>query len=75
MSEPVFELVWQDIVARQFASANAVDKVRFPELSAAALNQTAEFAKLSIPVSGHELNIRRVSAYSMVQAWDKSSQP
>lgn len=69
MLETVFDFVWQDIVRRQFASADAIDKARYPEIHRQALNQVAEFGRLPIPESGHELNLRRVSAYSMMMNW------
>lgn len=69
MSSTVFDLVWQDIVSRQWALADEIDKARYPEVSSQAMNEVAEFALLPSPNSGHELNVRRVFAYAMMTNW------
>lgn len=69
MDSTVFDCVWQDIVRRQYALAEAIDNARHPDLSTHALKQVAEFAQLPSPDSGHELNLRRVCANSMLIDW------
>ena len=69
MDSTVFDFVWRDIVRRQYASAEAIDKTQYPDLSRHALKEVSEFAGLPAPDSGHELNLRRVYANSMMIDW------
>lgn len=70
MDSTVFDFVWREIVRRQYASAAAIDKNRYPEIHRKALNEVSTFDQLPSPDSGHQLNLRRVCAYSMMMNWE-----
>ena len=70
MDSTVFNLVWQGVLRRQYCSANAIDKTKYPEISQQALDEVAEFGRLPPPDSGHELNVRRVRAHLMQVSWE-----
>lgn len=52
MASVVFDCVWQEIVRRQYASADVIDKAECPEISTQVLKQVAEFARLPLPAQG-----------------------
>lgn len=69
MSMMVFEQVWRDLRDRHLAAAKIIDQEKFLKVSQRALDEAAAFGRLPVPCSGHELNLRRIAAYSMTTSW------
>ena len=63
------ELLWQQIHERNSSAARAIDPVKHSELAKRALQEAADFSALVLPISGHELNLRRVASNTMTANW------
>jgi hypothetical protein len=69
MRTECFEFVWRQVHERHSTAAVKFDRDLFPDLSRRAIAEAAEFAARPVPDSGHQLNLRRVDAYTMKLNW------
>ncbi len=67
------ELLWRQIHERLTTAAMTINGERFPALSAHARAEATSFSGLALPATGHEMNLRRVAAGSMVARWTSES--
>lgn len=63
------ETLWRETHERQSFAARESAYQPFPGLADRAKTEAANFARLSIPVSAHDLNLRRVQASQMLANW------
>ncbi len=61
--------VWQSICQRQRDAAARELFAQFPDLARRASAESDSFAGQAVPVSAHELNVRRVEASRMASSW------